>query len=226
LEVTVDNKENVFQANPSAQMLSIPSNPYGSAAQPQKRMKHNTNRLPTLNMPQSYDPTYAHPFTFAPQNMNLGHSSTNAWRDGLSAPPPHLSPYPQDVWVNSAPPTEYARSPMPEIDMHAQAQAQAQAQVAMTSSATQHTQAQPKYATHLAPILTTGSMNGTPSPIESPAFTSTTSAQSSYFPRSHTGHSYMQQQQLEYLQQHQHQQPTYDYGSPYLADWDQTYTTA
>lgn len=248
---TNNNKENVFQANPNSnQMLAVP--PYGTT-QPLKRMKTQAGRLPALSLP-TYEPTtyVSSPFTFAPQNLNIGNSSQqqpNAWRDGVSVPPPHLSPYPQqEVWGHSATPTEYARSPMPELDMnhqqqpssssglhphpHAHHQAQAHHQIHAQQSMQQQSN---KYATHLAPILTTASMNGTPSPgIDSPAFTgqsTATTAQSGYFPRTHsghTGHSYMQQQQMDYLQQHQHhqQQATYDYGSPYLADWDQTYTTA
>lgn len=253
IEVTgASNKENVFQTNPNSnQMLAVP--PYGTT-QPLKRMKTQAGRLPALNIP-TFDPSvYSSPFSFAPQNLNIGNTShqqqqPNAWRDGVSAPPPHLSPYPQqEVWGHSAPPTEYARSPMPELDMnqqqpssssglhtqsHAHHQGQIQAHHQIHSQPSMQQQ-QTKYATHLAPILTTGSMNGTPSPgIDSPAFTgqsTATSTQSGYFPRSHTahtGHSYMQQQQIDYLQQQHHQQQaTYDYGSPYLADWDQTYTTA
>lgn len=221
-------------SQPQSQMLGM-SATYGMTGQPQqpqqqppqKRMRTTNNRLPAiaLSQTQTYDANYSHPFTFVPQNLNIPMGSTQqqqqqqhgAWRDGLSAPPPHLSPYPQDMWAASAPPTEYARSPMPELDMHAHAHVQAP------------TTAQPKYASHLAPILTSTSMNGTPSPLDSPAYASaasaTASAQTSYFPRTQTGHSYMQQQQMEYMQQHQQQQSTYDYGSPYLTDWDQTYTT-
>ena len=242
LEVTIENnKENVFQTN-STQMLAVP--PYGTT-QPLKRMKTHASRLPALNLP-TYDPSaYTSPFAFAPQNLNIGNSTQqpNAWRDGLSAPPPHLSPYPhQEVWGHSAPPTEYARSPMPELDINSQPSTSsgmhphphAHHQIHSQPMQQPQQQQQNKYATHLAPILTTGSMNGTPSPgVDSPAFggqSTATSAQSGYFPRSHTGHSYMQQQQIDYLQQQQQQQQqqqaTYDYGSPYLADWDQTYTTA
>lgn len=235
LEVTVDGgKENVFQAGPAtasssqSQMLGV-SAAYGmTGQQPQKRMRTSNNRLPTMAVSQAYDATYTHPFTFAPQNLNIPMGSTqqqqqqhSAWRDGLSAPPPHLSPYPQDIWAASAASTEYARSPLPDFDPQSSAGA--------TGSASASASVQPKYATHLAPILTSTSMGGTPSPLDSPAYASATSVSASqgYFPRTHThtGHSYMQQQQMEYLQHHQQQQASYDYASPYLADWEPTYTS-
>lgn len=165
----------------------------------QKRVKHS-HRPVLASINSSYDNStvYSQPFTFAPQP----HLST--WRDGsLSAPPPHLSPYPHnsEIWSGS----EYSRSPNPEDQ-------------------------QRYHPNHLAPILNPHSPIG--SPAFSPSGTLSAPNSANFYPRSASAgsnHGYMQQQQMEYLAAHSQatgQTQTYDYGSPYLADqaWEGGYT--
>ena len=112
-------------------------------------------------------------------------------------PPAHLSPYPHSG-SEMAYGSDYSRSPMPEAERNF-------------------------HPNHLAPILN-HTHSHSHSPIDSPAFSHSGSLQpTDYFSRN--GHSYMQQQQMEYLQVHGHPQ-AYDYGSPYLADaaWDGSYS--
>ncbi|ORY27182.1 hypothetical protein BCR39DRAFT_469578 [Naematelia encephala] len=77
---------------------------------------------------------------------------------------------------------------------------------------------------HLAPILNPAHAHTPTIDPHSPAFPHASTMQNpnngnNYFPR---GQGYLQQQQIEYLAQHQQ---GYDYGSPYLADnWEGGYT--
>ena len=109
------------------------------------------------------------------------------------APATHLSPYPSEFAYS-----EYGRSPNPEMGM-----------IDRSTYPTQQA--------HLAPLLNTHS------PVDSPIFPQSAtlappSAASAFYTRNPT-QSYMQQQQIDYLQSHSQ---NYDYGSPYLADnpWD------
>jgi hypothetical protein len=217
---------------------------FSAGAEDEMDKRPKIEHRPSLGQLPSYDHNQAyHPYPFTTQNQNLGVPSLDGWR-GPSVPPTHMPMYSQEQW-SSAPPTEYARSPMPELDIHAQAMGHAR-----------------YHPSHLAPIMTHGQIGGSTTPIDSPQFGSG-SNQMSYFPRSHTGPSYMQQQQMDYMaqhaqqqQHHQHAQPqhqghqqqaqphpqdvqhlslppsqsqqqssTYDFGGPYLGDWaDQAYT--
>ncbi|KAK1924852.1 hypothetical protein DB88DRAFT_534896 [Papiliotrema laurentii] len=170
--------------------------PAHSAKRNKSAHPHGPARLaPLMTQTNYYDHQAAHPhhptapFTYAAQ-----------WRDPNQA---HLSPYPSEMGYSGS---DYGRSPNPE------------------QIAAQSTEVRPyPHPTHLAPLL-----NHSHSPADSPGFPQTatlappppaTSAPSSgYYGRTATGQSYMQQQQMEYLQAHGH----YDYGSPYLADnaWD------
>ena len=126
--------------------------------------------------------------------------------------PAHLSPYPSEMYSGS----EYGRSPNPDGTTLAQA----------TTTDGRPFSAHPAHSTHLAPLLN----HHTHSPADSPAFPQTatlappSSVPSAYYARSPAGQSYMQQQQMEYLQAHG-AHTHYDYGSPYLADptWDGQY---
>jgi hypothetical protein len=125
--------------------------------------------------------------------------------------PSHLSPYPSEVYSGS----EYGRSPNPDG-----------ATLAQASTDGRPFSAHPAHSTHLAPLLN----HSTHSPVDSPAFPQTatlappSAVSSAYYGRSPAGQSYMQQQQMEYLQAHG-AHTHYDYGSPYLADptWEPTY---
>ena len=142
--------------------------------------------------------------TTATANYDYNHpftyapSSGHSWREnGYSAHAP--SSYASgDVWGASAV-QEYGRSPHPDFDRNG-------VNTPLTSYG---------HSLHLAPILN-------PSPTDSPAFNQSATMSSNYYPRTHAGHSYMQQQQLEYLHQHEHTSQMYDYGSPYITDsqWD------
>lgn len=200
---------------------------------PIKKMK-NIHRPPPLDLAQMYAVQNPYDsYNWAPNgNTPLnGPNSGHAWRDSmnLSVPPPHLSPYPHGEW-NSAPPTEYARSPQLDFDVHAPHATQA------------------KFGSHLAPMAA----HQVPSPVES----SFGQPQVGYFPRSHSAAGFLPNQQNDYMQQHQlqqqqlhhhHQQQyqhqlqqqqmaqvqlappqaSFDYGSPFVNDWpEQDFTTS
>jgi hypothetical protein len=196
------------------------------ADRPMKKMK-NTHRPPPLELVQAYanqNPFDSYNWASNGNTPLSGPNPSPAWRDALnlSAPPPHLSPYPHGEW-NSAPPTEYVRSP--QLDFEVQA-----------PQAT----SQSKFGSHLAPM----SAHQLPSPVDS----TFGQAQVGYFPRSHSAAGFLPHQQNDYMQQHQlqqqqlhhyHQQqqyqhqlqqqqqmaqlappqPAFDYGSPFVNDW-------
>lgn len=195
----------------------------------QKRMKHARHGLP-LTMQGNFDPqTYQSqpppPFTFAPQNHLL-------WRGEPLVSPSYPNGPPTDMW----PQDTYIRSPVPGSDPSEQQQHHHQ----------QHQQ-QPQrsyHNTHLAPMVQSHASghSALPSPtIDSPTNFPThphtmhthphhqsqqqQQPQQAYYPRSAAGQSYMQQQQIEYLQQHA-QESQFNYGAPYLAEatWEGTYS--
>jgi len=174
-----------------------------------KRVKsqHAASRLAPLTTGQAN--YYEQPFTYAAQ-----------WRDLNTST--HLSPYPSEMGY-SAGGSEYGRSPNPETVGLLPTPATAPTVDTRPYAAHPHTHG--AHPTHLAPILNHQHSHGH-SPVDSPGFPHTAtlqahpSANGTYYARSPAPQSYMQQQQLEYLQAHgQH----YDYGSPYLAEggaWD------
>lgn len=186
-----------------------------------KRVKH-APRLGALTTTAAYDNS------LMPQPYAYSHIPQ--WRDSLAAPSAHLSPYPHSgsemAWSNAG--SDYSRSPNPDGDLSAAAAAAAANGQVMVSSS-----GQKYHPHHLAPILNpnhhgAASANGShaPSPVESPAFghpASMPNSAASYYAR---GGSYMQQQQMDYLQAHG--TATYDYGSPYLTDaqWETSFTQA
>ncbi|ORX39933.1 hypothetical protein BD324DRAFT_244629 [Kockovaella imperatae] len=108
---------------------------------------------------------------------------------------PYLSPYPSEFGYAGS---DYGRSPNPEMGMIDRS-------------------TYPSHPGHLAPLL---NHSHTHSPVDSPAFPQSATlappnSASAFYTRGSNGPSYMQQQQVEYLQSHA---PGYDYGSPYLAD--------
>ena len=199
---------------------------------PVKKMK-NTHRPPPLDLVQVYanqNPYESYNWASNSNTPMNGSNPSPAWREALnlSAPPPHLSPYSHGEW-NSAPPTEYVRSPQLDFDVQA-------------PQAT----SQSKFGSHLTPM----SAHQLPSPVDSTFGQS----QVGYFPRSHSAAGflphgqtdYMQQQQLQQQQLHHHHQQQYqhqlqqqqqmaqlappqaafDYGSPFVNDWaEQDFTT-
>ena len=137
------------------------------------------------------------PFTYIPSNSMHNNNAS-------ALVPPHLSPYPSEFGYAGS---DYGRSPNPEMGM-------------IDGRASY-----PAHPGHLAPLL---NQSHTHSPIDSPLFPQsatlapppTASAASAFYTRTNQGtSSFMQQQQIEYLQSHSQ---NYDYGSPYLADtpWD------
>jgi len=199
-----------------------------------KKMKAS-NRPPPLDLVQVFANQNSYETYNWPTNGTAPPSGPNpspAWSGslGLSAPPPHLSPYPHGEW-NSAPPTEYVRSPQLNFDAQAP-----------------HPASQSKFGTHLAPMAS----HSIPSPVDS----TYSSSQVGYFPRSHSAAGFLQHQQADYMQQHQiqqqlhhqqqqqyhhqiqHQQQmaqvglsapqsAFDYGSPFVNDWaEQDFTTS
>ncbi|EIW69431.1 hypothetical protein TREMEDRAFT_71620 [Tremella mesenterica DSM 1558] len=131
-----------------------------------KRVKHS--RLPALTISTTqanYD--YAHPFTFAPQS--------HLWpgRDGaVSAPPPHLSPYPQsEVFGDYRPHTS----------------------IIQTAEERYH-------PNHLAPILNPH-QHTTTSPVDAHQQPFSHPAGMQYYPRTQPGQGYLHQHQIDYLQQ-------------------------
>ena len=175
-----------------------------------KRLKsHHAHaaRLAPLTTGQAY---YEQPFTYAAQ-----------WRDMNT--PSHLSPYPSEL-AYSANGSEYGRSPNPETVGVLPTPPTAASVDTRPYAAHSHPHHQHAHGpSHLAPILNHNHAHAH-SPAESPAFPQTatlqphSAASGTYYARS-PAQSYMQQQQLDYLQAHGH----YDYGSPYLAEggtWD------
>lgn len=207
MDLSLENKENVFLQSGSPHLLPYSTAPYPLHANGNgsKRSKHShtsgtsSGRLTPLTTSTNYDATYAHPFTFAPQHITIPQSGPNAWRDGLASihSPAHLSPYPTDSWMStgasgsataqgaptaSAPGSEYAHSPNPATaDLTDPSQSQA-------SSATAR-----YHPSHLAPIITHQHQHqhhshahsqGAPSPLDSPGAypqTATAAMQTSYF---------------------------------------------
>lgn len=185
----------------------------------QKRMKH-ANRLPVLTTTShgNYDSSYTQqsaqaPFTYAPQNHLA------VWGRGEQM----VSPYPQqDMWTG-----DYSRSPFPGAESE-------------SSRSSFHS------SNHLAPLMhSAGSAVPSPTLGQGSNFGHQTQLhtqhlgsqhqaqqipqqqanQAAYYPRSAAGQTYMQQQQLDYLQQHT-PDTQFNYGAPFLTDssWENTYT--
>lgn len=208
-------------------------NPDTFSERPIKKMKV-TNRPPPLELGHVYVNQIPYEQCNWAPNGNTplnGPNPSPVWHGslGLSAPPPHLSPYPHSEW-NSAPPTEYVRSPQLDFDL--------QAPHASSS--------QSKFGTHLAPMAS--------HPIPSPVESTFSQSQVGYFPRSHSAAGFLPHQQTDYMQQHQlqqqqlhhHQQqqqqfhhqlqqqqqmaqtqlappqPSFDYGAPFIHDLEWT----
>jgi hypothetical protein len=183
-----ENKENLH--------LSI----YGQYPTSSKRSKqqHLHQPQPMQHIPrailapttQHYDtPVYGQqPFTYAPVPQS--------WREvSLTNSGSHLSPYPHsgsEMGYGS----EYSRSPNPEMENRSY------------------------HPNHLAPILShhhQQSHSPIPTPDPTSAGSIVTGTNNGYFNGRPGSVGYLQQQQMEYMQQHGATQG-YDYGSPYLQD--------
>ena len=191
----IDNKENMPTSLPGS---------FGEHQQKRMKQAQPPPRLtPLVTTQTNTQPTYfEQPFTYAPSATWQRDPSTSQH----TAVPPYLSPYPSEFAHGS----EYGRSPNPDMGG-----------VDRTTY--------PAHPGHLAPLL---NHTHSHSPIDSPIFpTSATlapppsaAAASAFYTRT-TPASYMQQQQMDYLQTHSQ---GYDFGSPYLADnaWDGTFAQA